>query len=222
MTSPVYSASDRISIVSFIASWILKCIGWDSDLSRLSNMKGVLIYPHTSNWDFVITLIYLLANPHIFERTYYLMKPQLFENTYVASILSYFHAIPSSKLEESGNGTVDRVSNFLNTKKDFLFLISPEGRREKSHWRSGYRRIAEKTGSKIIIGGLDYVKHRFISVEPRSNSEADLQYAMGEIVSLYPEDCYTTRIVGDTSIMDYFLIYNLMIVISVIRLLGGI
>lgn len=222
MTSPLFSTPGNMTIVSYLASWILKCIGWDSDLSRLENLKGVLIYPHTSNWDFVITFICLLANPHIFERTYYLMKPQLFENTYVASILTYFHAIPSSRLEETGNGTVDRVSNFLNTKKDFLFLISPEGRREKSHWRSGYRRIAEKTGSNIIIGGLDYVKHRFICVEPRSDTEADLQYAMGEIVSLYPEECYTTRIIGDTSIMDYFLLYNLMIAISVVRLLGGI
>ena len=43
---------------SAVARWLLRRMGWRVDFQGLPGLQGVLaVYPHTSNWDFVVLLI---------------------------------------------------------------------------------------------------------------------------------------------------------------------
>ncbi|NBU60017.1 MAG: hypothetical protein EBS23_09735 [Betaproteobacteria bacterium] len=52
------SAEQGSAALARLALWLLARCGWQLRFSGLPGPKGVLIfYPHTSNWDFIISLL---------------------------------------------------------------------------------------------------------------------------------------------------------------------
>lgn len=169
-------------------------MGWeplDSDvLYKLKKYtRHVVLFSHTSYWDFYILLLYMITYPKELKHVRILIKPQPFQ--YFGRLLRYFGAIPSTKVEEKKGGAVDRITQELNKNREFLFLISPKGTIMKKEWRSGYFHIARDLGANIAVAGLDYQsKCVFLSDEflPESSSvNLTAQNYMSKIVPLYPE-----------------------------------
>lgn len=181
----------------YVSRLILTIFGWNANVLPLGK-REVLIYPHTSNWDFVLMVLYRFANPTLTKNTYFLVKPQLFDhNKFLAYFLEKMNMIPAAKLETVGSNSTKRIIDFLNEKEEFVLVMSPEGSRDRKEWRSGYYWIAKATKAAIRVAGLDYKDKKYKSTMlyyPWETPESDKNFRqklMRCISPLYPEYCIT-------------------------------
>ena len=89
-------------ILSIISQLILFFLGWSPlNWTRIRSIKkckrAILIFSHTSYWDFWLIILYRLAYPAFLKNIYTVMKPQPFTKFY-GKWLTYFNFIPASKL----------------------------------------------------------------------------------------------------------------------------
>lgn len=191
-----------VKINLFIISHsILHLIGWKHPDQVTKNIlknqdKAIVIYPHTSNWDFIITLLYRFSSPEVLSDMTLVVKPQLFKypliNKYVWEPLNL---LPASSLENPGLGFINSTYDSLKSKFRYKLFISPKGKRDKSHWRSGYYWLAKKLEVDIILVGLDYTKKTYVVYPPYklddykniTQFEILLKHKMSSIIPLYPE-----------------------------------
>ena len=182
-----------------IAKFILKFMGWSSDLPNLliesMNKKGIYVFSHTSNFDGLIFLLYYLAHPDFRNNVYAVAKPQLFNIPLLSDLLDKLGFIKSTAIEDAGKGLVDNLVDKFSNKKSFTLLLSPKGKRDKGLWKSGYYWVAKKLNCKVIPIGLDYQDKQikiFKGIKPSSYDidyvENYLKNKLGNINPLYP-DC---------------------------------
>jgi len=188
------------AILSITCKSILSFCGWnpeyeDEGIKDLS--RSVVIFPHTSFWDFIIIIFYFGSKPQYLSRLYTLMKPQVFD--YFGGFLRFLNCIPAPKIENSNNGFVKEISNYFKDIQVVKFLISPKGTIKKSEWKKGYYYIAKELGADVVIYGLDYEQKclKFISknelIGDVEEFTEDMKKQMFDIVTLYPENECASR-----------------------------
>jgi len=166
-----------MNLLKFMIRWICRFLLFLSGITEIGSIakswknlldnrkKIVVIFPHTSLWDSAFFIIVSLA----YELP---MSALLHHNWIDMPIVGWFlkqtHFIPILPQIDGGQGgLVMQVSNVLNKRTDgFVLFVSPTGQRTKREWRTGFYQIAKHTGAKIIIAGLDYLRH-----EMRFNEE---------------------------------------------------
>jgi len=185
------------NIVSIIARIVLFMIGWSpierKTFSKLLYYRRVLVvFSHSSYYDFYIMIIYILAYPEELAHVRTLVKPQPFK--YFGWLLKRFGAIPSTRIEDKSGGAVDRIVEELNNSKDFIFLISPKGSILFREWRSGFYHIAQKLQVPIIVVGFDYEDHCVYVSDKAINYSKSYEEVvdfcknyLGEITPLHPK-----------------------------------
>ncbi len=191
------------SFVSFFFKFLLFVMGWKGVSEReIKALKGkpkaIFVFSHTSFWDLGIFFLLRMAYPRLSEDMYTIVTPWAFERwEWRAKLLRRCNCIKATRLEDSGLGFVDSTVNFLRPKDRYFLLISPEGKRSASPWRSGYYHIAKNLGVPIRTVGLDYEQKqiRFESYRDPKNAshevmETNLKQDMGEIVPLYPKGSF--------------------------------
>jgi 1-acyl-sn-glycerol-3-phosphate acyltransferase len=182
-------------LIAFLARSILFLTGWKlfspKALQRLhQHPRGVLVFSHSSYFDFVFLLLYRAAHPDALSDLRTLVKPQVF--TYAGWFLRSMGCIPSTRSEDKNGGAVDRIVGELKSSPRSLFAISPKGTRSRNSWRSGYYHVAQKLEAPVLAVGVDYErKAPYVSTpfwgsdEPTLRSK--LQSKLGRVVPLYPE-----------------------------------
>ena len=173
-------------LLKYIARFILYLLGWklinDVDV-LLSYKRAVVIYPHSTYFDFFLSLIYFFAHPELFEKTVTLMKPSIFN--YFGFILRKLNVIPANSVNE--------IVEQLKQKQEFLFLISPKGTRSKKDWRKGYYHIAKLTGSVLLVSGADFSSKSVKIFSAISSEESEevvrnkLQTDLSKMTAMFPE-----------------------------------
>ena len=152
-----------------------------------------MIFPHTSNWDFFLMLLYVTISYDVSQYAYFLVKPQPF--AYFEKFLYHFNCIAAPKKETRNNGFVEiLVNKFKDTSKYYIFL-SPKGTRSLNDWRSGYYAIAKNLQIPIFVIGLDYYLKQLCVYKPQidlnSSSPEDshklFQSYFSKIPQLHPE-----------------------------------
>lgn len=148
---------------------ILTALGWepvDQDVREMAkNGKYVLVYPHTSTFDFIFYILYHISLQDINHKMKTPVNPRQMEQW--AWLIERFGCIMVSARDERGGGSVKKVVDELNKLDSFILLISPKGSvRKDDEWRSGFYHIAKETGAKIVAGGFDYEKKKFVFKEP--------------------------------------------------------
>jgi 1-acyl-sn-glycerol-3-phosphate acyltransferase len=138
---------------------ILSWIGWQVHFDGLPTRQGIaIVYPHTSNWDFVVAM---LAKAAIGIEIHFWAKDSLFQIPWFGRILSALGGVP---LDRNAPGGVvnDTASALLRAKQEdrlFWLGLSPEGTRSfQPGWRSGFYRLALQSGLPLGVGTLDYGK----------------------------------------------------------------
>jgi 1-acyl-sn-glycerol-3-phosphate acyltransferase len=135
-----------------LARAVLRLFGWHTVLAALPAPKGIIIlYPHTSNWDFPICVLYKLD---VGLPASWIGKHSLFRWP-LRRLFLRLGGIPIRRDSRSG-----LVSNVLDefAKRDWMWLaVTPEGTRKRtSHWKSGFYRIALAGGFPVGLGFIDY------------------------------------------------------------------
>lgn len=106
--------------------------------------------PHTSNWDFVLTLMVLWADgvqPRL------LVKQEIFRGP-LGWLLRRLGGVPTDR--RGGSGLVDRLVTEAREQESFVLVLAAEGtRRPTDHWKSGFYRLALATGLPVVLGFVD-------------------------------------------------------------------
>ncbi|MGD1839567.1 MAG: lysophospholipid acyltransferase family protein [Thermonemataceae bacterium] len=158
----------------WLGSTYLKMIGWrlEGDFPSEVPKMVMIAAPHTSNWDFPITMAVFLK---LGISIRFLAKKQLFKFP-TGIIMRAFGGIPVDRSRK--NNLVEDAANLLQKSEKMILLIPVEGTRSATKsWRSGFYYIAKQAKVPIALGFLDY--HRktagFLpTFYPTGDYEADL------------------------------------------------
>ncbi len=146
---------------SALARGALRLAGWRVVFDGLPSRRGVLIiYPHTSNWDFVIGV---LAKWAIGVPLAFWGKDRLFDLPLFGRWLRWIGGVPVDRHHPRGAvGTM--VSRFAVAREADAFLwlaLSPEGTRSyRDSWRSGFYQVAWRADVPLALAFFDYAERR--------------------------------------------------------------
>jgi 1-acyl-sn-glycerol-3-phosphate acyltransferase len=137
-----------------IYAFLLRLSGWKYSLKVEIPEKCVLcVAPHTSNWDFVIGMIFYKS---IGRKPYVLMKKEWFFFP-LKYLLNALGTIPVNRKKKSSIS--DQMIDVFRSKDQFQLAVTPEGTRKKNiHWKTGFYHIALNAGVPITLACIDYAK----------------------------------------------------------------
>jgi len=135
-----------------LARWTLRLWRWRSDGSLPDVGRAVLIIaPHTSNWDFVVGALAMLA---LGVRVTFLGKHTVFRWP-LKSLMRWLGGIPVDR--RVPRGVVGQVVERFRAADSLLLALAPEGTRGRvQRWRSGFWHIARGAGVPIAPVALDW------------------------------------------------------------------
>jgi 1-acyl-sn-glycerol-3-phosphate acyltransferase len=132
--------------------WILAAFGWRTVYTPFPAPRGVLVvYPHTSNWDFVIGMLFRLGHG---VPVHWLGKHSLFRWPF-AGLLKRLGGIPVDR--RAPRGAIRSIADEFD-RYDFMWIaLAPEGTRSHTdHWKSGFYQIALAANVPCGLGFIDY------------------------------------------------------------------
>jgi len=166
---------------SGVAQAVLRAFGWRVRFDGLPARQGVLIvYPHTSNWDFPLGL---LAKWAVGIDVTFWGKDTLFRVPLFGRWLRWLGGVPVDR--HSANGIVGQIARELDAaRRDDRFLwlaLSPDGtRRYAGAWRSGFYHVALQAQVPVGLVGFDYAQ-REVAVQRFVMLSGDPQADLAEI-----------------------------------------
>lgn len=164
-------------VVRTLCRWLsvatLRLLGWrlDGDFPRLQ--KYVLIgAPHTSNWDFPLTLMFCFANR---ARIYWMGKHTLFRGPF-GPLMRWLGGVAVDRRQN--NSLVEQMVTEFRQRDTLVLAVPPEGTRGRvAEWKSGFYYIAQGAGVPIALAYLDYPNKRggiLALYQPSGDVAADL------------------------------------------------
>lgn len=130
----------------------LKVIGWRVEGEIPDIKKFVLIAaPHTSNWDFPITLAVTFV---LKIKIYWMGKDAMFRWPFGAAC-RWLGGIPIDR--SRSHNMVEQCIQAFKEQDKLIMVIPPEGTRKKvRYWKTGFYHIARGADVPIVLGFLDY------------------------------------------------------------------
>jgi Acyltransferase len=165
--------------LSKLAHLWMRARGWSIEiLDPLPEKCVIIVYPHTSNWDFPIGLLSkwtagLSANRDALR---YAGKESLFKWPWGW----FFRAVGGFPLDRSGNtGFAQQMAARFHSEPRMRFVIAPEGTRKYTdRMRSSFYYVAKAAKVPIILGTFAFEAKRVILTEaftPSDEVDADLR-----------------------------------------------
>jgi 1-acyl-sn-glycerol-3-phosphate acyltransferase len=163
-----------------IAKHLLALIGWRLVYEPPPGPKAVLIvYPHTSNWDFFVGFI---ARTAAAFPVHWAAKDTLFRPP-IAWLLRRLGGIPVNRRIRTG--FVAQMTEEFARRDQLYLVIAPEGTRSHvSRWKSGFYHLARNTGVPLGIVFIDYAR-REVGVLGYFELSGDVRADMDRIRSFY-------------------------------------
>lgn len=164
--------------LSRIAHACMRWRGWSIQIVDPMPEKCVIIvYPHTSNWDFPVGLLTKWAAGLTAKREQlrYAGKTSLF----IWPWGWFFRAVGGFPVDRTGNsGFSEQMAARFASESKMRFVIAPEGTRSyRDHVRSSFYYVACAAKVPIILGTFDFVRKRVVVTQsfwPTGNIADDL------------------------------------------------
>lgn len=162
---------------SRLARWLLGLFGWTVDAPGLPAEQGViLVYPHTSNWDFVVGV---LAKWALGLQLRFWGKDSLFKVPLLGRWARWIGGIAVDRSSSHGivGDTVRQMRAAAARGERFWLAVAPEGTRSlASGWRTGAYQVAVQAGVPVGLCYFDF-QRRVVSltrfVQLTGNVQAD-------------------------------------------------
>ncbi len=134
----------------------LRLLGWTLDVALPPQPKGVVIvYPHTSNWDFVIGY---LAKVAAGLQLQFIGKDSLFRWP-LGPVFRRMGGIPVRRGARAG--FVDQLAREFAARERIWIAIAPEGTRSfTDHWKSGFYHLALAARVPVGLATIDWGRRR--------------------------------------------------------------
>ena len=173
---------------SRVAALATRLAGWHIKVAEPMPEKCVIVmYPHTSNWDFVFGLLTKWCVGLTFKRDAlcFAGKESLFRWPWAG----FFRAIGGFPVNRgSASGFVDQMAARFSNEPRMRFVIAPEGTRSFTpHVRSSFYYVALAAEVPILLGAFDFSNKRVIVnaiLTPSGDVAADLAKISGYYRSL--------------------------------------
>jgi len=155
--------------------------GWHIEADIPDLPKFVLVgAPHTSNWDFVLTMTTLFA---LSVKISWMGKQSLFRWPF-KSLMEWLGGVPIERSIQS-DGIVNQTIEAFNSRDKFVIAIMPEGTRDMAHrWKTGFYHIAQGAKVPIVLVRFDYGR-KVMGVGPTIEPSADITADMAQIQSQF-------------------------------------
>lgn len=183
--------------LSILATAVLLLLGWDPSMPEYPYKKAVLIYPHSSKWDNIFFVLYILANQRY--NSYFLCK-RLVEGNYDSWLM--FNVFTCDTENRKQENLTDKISEFIKNQDSAVLFICPKGNVSADIWKTGYNVIAKKANVPVIIGGLDYKEKRFKFADK-----------ITDITPLYPRTILPLSTEPDQSPINYFYLVVIILIL---------
>jgi 1-acyl-sn-glycerol-3-phosphate acyltransferase len=184
MSAPLLLAERAVSLQgSALATALLRAFGWRVAFDGLPSRQGVLIvYPHTSNWDFVVGLLakWSIGLPVVFWG-----KDSLFALPLFGRWMRWVGGVPVDRSSPRGvvGEMVERMRDAKRSDAFFWLALAPEGTRSYSdHWRSGFYRVALDAAVPLGLAYLDF-EHKVVGVDAFMQLSGDADADMAAIAA---------------------------------------
>lgn len=135
-----------------------------TQLSKIK--KAIFLFPHTTHWDIVTLLAYVLHYPQ-FQAKFWVAVDKTLPTKFPGNLMfpKYFkplctsYSLEAGNKDKSGAGFIKQAVEQLKDQDEYWLLLNPEGKREKSKWRSGWYALAKELQIPLIVIGLDFTQH---------------------------------------------------------------
>jgi 1-acyl-sn-glycerol-3-phosphate acyltransferase len=142
---------------SRVARALLRLAGWRLQFDGLPAAQGVaVLYPHTSNWDFVIGILAKWATGMPVS---FWSKDSMFRVALFGRWLRWLGGLPVHRDQRGGvvGQTVQAMQAAREEGRVLWLALTPEGTRARvDGWRSGFYHVALGAGVPVGLGVLDY------------------------------------------------------------------
>jgi 1-acyl-sn-glycerol-3-phosphate acyltransferase len=159
---------------------LLHLFGWRVRYKPLPGPHGIaVVYPHTSNWDF---LVGLFAKWAIGLQFRWLAKDSLFKGP-IGLAMRYWGGVPVDR--SAPQGATQRLAQTMLASDWCWVAITPEGTRSyRPYWKSGFYRLALAARVPVLLVYLDY-KAKVLSVVDTLELSGDEAADMAAIARVY-------------------------------------
>lgn len=146
-------ASDLPTLKQRFALRVLHAFGWQLKFRPLPGPRGIaVVYPHTSNWDFIIGLLGKWALDLPFR---WLAKHTLFKLPVLGRWFYYLGGAPVDR--SAPQGLIQSQADAMHQEDWYWVGITPEGTRGyKPYWKSGFYQLALAAKVPLVLVYLDY------------------------------------------------------------------
>lgn len=170
--------SGAYGALSKLAAFAMKLAGWQALVADALPEKCVIVvYPHTSNWDFPVGLFtkWAVGLDWQRERLCFAGKESLFRGPWAG----FFRAVGGFPVNRaSASGFVPQMAERLRSAARMRFVIAPEGTRGFAPYvRSSFYHVAVAADVPIMLGALDFRTKRVMvnaQFTPSGNAAVDL------------------------------------------------
>lgn len=181
----------------YVGKLFFRLLGWKVSGVIPGEPKLVIAAaPHTSNMDgfFLIAGIWYLR-----IRPVWMIKKEWSRGP-LKWVVKWLGGLPVDR--SASLNIVDEISQQLESSKEMLLIVAPEGTRRKTrYWKSGFYWIAYNADVPILCAGLDYKRKlldfTFPLLTPTGNIEADMEQIWGyfrNITGKHPENVGEMRL----------------------------
>jgi 1-acyl-sn-glycerol-3-phosphate acyltransferase len=165
----------------WIARSLMSIFGWriEADIPNLS--KAVLVgAPHTSNWDFVLTLLTQFA---LSVKISWMAKHTFFRWPFVG-FLKWLGGVPINRTNKN-DGIVNQIIGEFSRRDKFIIAIMPEGTRSKTRsWKSGFYHIAQGAHVPMVMIRFDYGR-KVMGIGPTVESSGEMKVDIAQIQAIF-------------------------------------
>jgi 1-acyl-sn-glycerol-3-phosphate acyltransferase len=171
-------------LVNTLARWAsvtaLRLAGWKVEGTTPDVDKYVLIAaPHTSNWDFPVTLMVCFA---LRLRVNWMGKASLFRGP-MGPVMRWLGGIAVDR-SRAGNLVQETIDAFARYPR-LAVIVPPEGTRGKvAYWKTGFYRIAQGADVPVALGYLDF-KRKAGGIGTLFKLSGELENDMRDIQAFY-------------------------------------
>jgi 1-acyl-sn-glycerol-3-phosphate acyltransferase len=165
---------------------VLRVSGWQVEYVEPPGPRGIIIvYPHTSNWDFVIGL---LAKWAIGLPLRFVGKESLFRGVTGATLGHLMRLWGGRPVDrQRASGAVEQLAQLMRSEPWFWLAMSPEGtRRFQDHLRSGFYHLALAMQVPVGLAFIDYGR-KSIGVREYVQMSGDLAADLQMLRSFYAD-----------------------------------
>ena len=159
---------------------LLNLLGWNMLFKPLPGPHGIaVVYPHTSNWDFLIGLLGKWATGLHFR---WLAKDSLFKGP-MGAVMRFWGGVPVDR--SAPQGATAKLAQQMVSSDWCWVAITPEGTRSyRPYWKSGFYRLALAAKVPVLVVYIDY-KHKILGVVDIVELTGDEEVDMAAIAKVY-------------------------------------